>query len=70
MGVLSDKLMVLIDKLEQSDRKTKQLTDDYIHSTHQMLDEMNNNSSDDCLDEEIRDSIEFLQSQGYTVTKN
>jgi len=64
MGVLSDQLFDLIEKMKESDKKMKQLTDHHIASVNQFIEKT------ECIESEFdpfADAIELLQSHGYQV---
>ena len=68
MGVLSDKLKTLIDKQKESDAKLMELTSSISKQCTTLLDSID--SVDDySIDEQIRDAIELLESNGYVIIK-
>lgn len=68
MGVLSDKLKTLIDRQKESDAKLMELTSSISQQCSTLLESID--SMDDySVDEQIRDAIELLQSNGYVITK-
>ena len=68
MGVLANKLKTLIDKQKESDAKLMELTSSISKQCTTLLDSID--SMDDySIDDQIKDAIALLESNGYVITK-
>lgn len=66
MGVLSDKLTTLIEKMKESDEKMMDITTSIMDESNKLIESID--AIDCSIETQIKDAIQLLETHGYVVT--